>query len=69
MVRQVQKFVWYSLQTNLHSGVKVEHIGTLPETNDVLSPTILFGILCPPAEEEECHFCLEKITKRAISGA
>ena len=42
----------------------MEHIGTLPETNDVLSPTILFGILCPPAEEEEeCHFCLEKITK------
>ena len=30
-----------------------------------LSPTIipLFGILSPPAEEEECHFCMEKITK------
>ena len=44
----------------------MEHIGTLPETEDILSPTIipLFGILCPPAKkEEECHFCLEKITK------
>ena len=44
----------------------MEHIGTLPETNDILSPTIipLFGILSPPAEhEEDCHFCLEKITK------
>ena len=44
----------------------MEHIGTLPETNDILSPTImpLFGILSPPAEkEEECHFCVEKITK------
>ena len=40
----------------------MEQVGTLPETNDVLSPTIipLFGILSPPAEqEEECHFCLE----------
>ena len=47
-------------------ALKMEHIGTLPETNDVLSPTItpLFGILSPPAEkEEECHFCMEKITK------
>ena len=44
----------------------MEHVGTLPETNDVLSPTIilLFRILCPPAEkEEECHFCLEKLTR------
>ena len=44
----------------------MDHIETLPKTNDVLSPTIitLFGILCPPAEkEEECHFCLETITK------
>ena len=44
----------------------MEHIGTLPETNDILSPTIttLFGNLCPAAEkEEECHFCFEKITK------
>ena len=44
----------------------MEHVGTLAETNDVLSPTIipLFGILSPPAEqEEECHFCLETITK------
>ena len=47
---------------------KMEHIETLPETNDVLSPTIipLFGILSPPAEKEkdlECHFCMGKITK------
>ena len=44
----------------------MEHVGTLAETNDVLSPTIipLFGILSPPAEqEEECHFCLETIMK------
>ena len=44
----------------------MDHIGTLPETKDILSPTIipLFGVLCPPAEkEEECHFCLEKIMK------
>ena len=43
----------------------MEHAGTLAETNDVLSPTIipLFGILSPPAEQEECHFCLETITK------
>ena len=44
----------------------MEEVGTLPETNDVLSPTIipLFGILSPPAEqEEECHFCLETTTK------
>ena len=44
----------------------MEHIGTLPETNDILSPTIvpLFGILNPPGQkEEECHFCMEKITK------
>ena len=43
----------------------MEHIGTLPETNDILLPTIipLFGILSLPAEQEDCHFCLEKITK------
>ena len=43
----------------------MEHVGTLAETNDVLSPTIipLFGILSPPAEQEECHFCFETITK------
>ena len=43
----------------------MEHIGTLPKTNDVLSPTIiqLFGILSLPTEQEECHFCLETITK------
>ena len=37
----------------------------LTETEDVLSPTIipLFGILSPPAEQQECHFCLETITK------
>lgn len=47
----------------------MKHIGTLPETNDILSPTTitLFGILSPPAEilspPTECHFCLETITK------
>ena len=44
----------------------MEHIGTLPETNDVLSPTIitLFGILCPPAKKEkDSHICMDKITK------
>ena len=48
----------------------MEHIGTLAETNDVLSPTTipLFGILSPPAEQEECHFCLEAITKRTVYG-
>ena len=45
--------------------LKMEHVETLPKTDDVLSPIIvtLFGILCPPAEKEECHFCLETITK------
>ena len=54
------RYIYYTL------ALKMEHIGTLPETDDVLSPTIipLFGILSPPAEkEEECHFCMEKITK------
>ena len=43
----------------------MEHVGTLPKTDDVLSPTIipLFGILSPPPKQEECHFCLETITK------
>ena len=51
---------------NNTQSLKMEHIGTPAETEDVLSPTIipLFGILSPPAEqEEECHFCLETITK------
>ena len=30
----------------------MDHVGTLPETNDVLSLT-LFGIVCPPAEKED----------------
>ena len=45
---------------------KMEHVGTLPETNNVLSPIIipLFGILSLPAEkDEDCHICYEKITK------
>ena len=44
----------------------MEHVETLPETNDILSPTIitLIETLCPPAEKEERHFCLEKITKK-----
>ena len=44
----------------------MEHIGTLAEAEDVLSPTIiaLFGLLSPPAEQEEtCHFCFETIAK------
>ena len=50
-----------SLAIAVHSNIKMEHVGTLPETNDILSPRIkpLFGKLSPPAEkEEECHFCL-----------
>ena len=45
----------------------MEHIETLFETNDILSPTIitLFGLLSLPAkQEEDCHFCLKTITKR-----
>ena len=44
----------------------MEHVGTLTEADDVLSSTIisLFGLLSPPAEQEEtCHFCFETITK------
>ena len=43
----------------------MDHVGTLPETNDVLSSTIitLFGILSPPAKKEVCYFCLETIAK------
>ena len=44
----------------------MEHVGNLAEAEDVLSPTIipLFGLLSPPAEQEEtCHFCFETITK------
>ena len=47
-------------------SLNMEHVGTLSETDDVLSPTIipLFGLLSPPAEQEEtCHFCFETITK------
>ena len=57
-VTSSSRYIYYN------PALKMEHIGTLPETNDILSPTIipLFGILSPPAEEE-CHFCMEKITK------
>ena len=44
----------------------MEHVGTLTEAEDVLSPTIipLLGLLSPPTEHEEtCHFCFETITK------
>ena len=44
----------------------MEHIGTLPDENQVSSPAIipLFGILCPSAShDEECYFCMEEITK------
>lgn len=48
--------------------VNMEHIGTLPNENEVLLPAIipLFGILCPStaSKDEKCHFCKEKITKR-----
>ena len=50
---------------NTHS-LNMEHVGTLAEADDVLSPTIipLFGLLSRPAEQEEtCHFCFETITK------
>ena len=49
-----------SLAIAVHSNIKMEHVGTLPETNDILSPRIkpLFGKLSPPAEKEECNFCL-----------
>ena len=43
----------------------MEHVGNLAEADDVLSPTIisLFGLLSPPAEQEEtCHFCHYKRT-------
>ena len=46
--------------------LNMEHVGNLAEAEDVLSPTIisLFGLLSPPAEQEEtCHFCFETITK------
>ena len=36
----------------------MEHVGNLAEADDVVSPTIisLFGLLSPPAEQEEtCH--------------
>ena len=47
----------------------MEHIGTLPKPNDVLSPTIipLFGLLSSVSvEKEDCHICLETITKRQL---
>ena len=47
-------------------SLNMEHVGNLAEAEDVLSPTIipLFGLLSPPAEQEEtCHFCFETITK------
>ena len=47
-------------------SLNMEHVGTLAEANNVLSPTIiaLYGLLSPPAEQEEtCHFCFKTITK------
>ena len=47
-------------------SLNTEHVGTLAEAEDVLSLTIiaLFGLLSPPAEQEEtCHFCFETIAK------
>ena len=39
----------------LNQSLKMEHIGTLAKTEDVLSPTIipLFGILSPPARSQK----------------
>ena len=54
---------FYNHNTQL---LNMEHVGNLAEAEDVLSPTIisLFGLLSPPAEQEEtCHFCFETITK------
>ena len=51
---------------NATRSLNMEHVGTLAEAEDVLSPTIiaLFGLLSPPAEQEKtCHFCFETITK------
>ena len=45
------------------------HIGILPEPDAVLPHTTIsiFGILANHAfQEEDCHFCLEKITKRQL---
>ena len=48
--------------------VNMEHIGTLPNENEVLLPAIisLFGILCQSSasKDEKFHFSKEKITKR-----
>ena len=48
----------------------MEHIGTLPNPNDVLSPPVipLFGLLSSVSveNEEDCHFCLETITKHQL---
>ena len=52
--------------SNTTQSLNMEHVGTLAEADDVLSPTIiaLFTLLSPPAEHEEtCHFCFETITK------
>ena len=39
----------------LNQSLKMEHIGTLAKTEDVLSPTIIppFGILSPPARSQK----------------
>ena len=49
----------------MHALGFVGNYKILPETNNIQLPRIipLFGILCPPTKKEECHFCLEKITK------
>ena len=52
--------------SNTTQSLNMEHVGTLAEADDVLSPTIiaLFTLLSPPAEHEEtCHYCFETITK------
>ena len=52
--------------SNTTQSLNLEHVRTLAEAEDVLSPTItaLFGLLSPTAEQEEtCHFCFETIAK------
>ena len=47
----------------------MDHIESLPKTNDVLSPTMisLFGILCPPAEKGRVSLLSRNNDKRTIS--
>ena len=46
----------------------MEHVGTLPETNDVLSPTIipLFGILSPLIRKSDSRLEIYKTTTSSL---